>query len=195
MEPATRLKIAAALAAQLVLLVLPLVVVGELRAVADPRVAFFLVAGALLFLADREAGHDAGRYSWSAAATALGMLLTFWVGLAEYALEWSTPGVLTSVAGVLLLAGGIALRWIAVRALGPRFISTVPAKGGELVTRGIYAWMHHPSEVGNLLICAGTAALFGSLLATTTFIVLVPLVAARVRREERLLLRNVSRRW
>jgi protein-S-isoprenylcysteine O-methyltransferase Ste14 len=89
--------------------------------------------------------------------------------------------------GAIMLAG-IYLRRTAVRALGDGFISQVlvtPALRAD----GPYRRRRHPSELGLLLIAAGAGicAASHSALAVSA-LVLVPLVALRIRREERDLL-------
>jgi protein-S-isoprenylcysteine O-methyltransferase Ste14 len=87
------------------------------------------------------------------------------------------------------MLAGVVVRAAAVVTLGRGFI-TEPrvVEGGVLVVRGVYAWVRHPSESGNLAVALGACLLLVSpvgLLVTATAV--MPLTLWRVRREERLL--------
>lgn len=87
--------------------------------------------------------------------------------------------------GALPFGAGVALRLMAIRRLGPRFthgVELVP--GHRLETQGVYRWMHHPSEIGLLLVGLGTGLLLGSV--PWVPLMLLPMVL-RVHAEERLL--------
>ena len=87
--------------------------------------------------------------------------------------------------GAVLLGLGVALRVVAVHTLGSSFI-TGPAHHGTPVQHGLYRWLRHPSEVGNLLIAAGVVWLSGSLIAAAiALFAVLPLVLWRVHREDR----------
>jgi protein-S-isoprenylcysteine O-methyltransferase Ste14 len=93
--------------------------------------------------------------------------------------------------GLALVAAGIVLRGAAVRALGDAFSSeTVLVPGRALVTRGIYAHLRHPSDLGLFFFATGVAVLGGSSAALAAVMLgLAPTVALRILREERLLRR------
>jgi protein-S-isoprenylcysteine O-methyltransferase Ste14 len=95
------------------------------------------------------------------------------------------------VLGVPFAAIGIALRGAAVRALGDAFSSeTVLVPGRAVVTRGLYAHLRHPSDIGLLLFASGIAVLGGSAAALATVaLALGPTIVLRIVREERLLRR------
>ena len=87
--------------------------------------------------------------------------------------------------GALPFGAGVALRLMAIRRLGSRFthgVELVP--GHRLETQGVYRWMHHPSEIGLLLVGLGTGLLLGSV--SWVPLMLLPM-ALRVHAEERLL--------
>jgi protein-S-isoprenylcysteine O-methyltransferase Ste14 len=100
----------------------------------------------------------------------------------------STPHrALALAAGVMLMLSGVALRVLAIRTLGPSFRSTLTLQSAR-VTRGIYAVMTHPSELGLIAINIGAAVLFRSViaLALCVFIVL-PCSVLRMQRENHFL--------
>jgi protein-S-isoprenylcysteine O-methyltransferase Ste14 len=92
-------------------------------------------------------------------------------------------------AAAVLLALGVGLRVVAVRTLGRWFLDEPRVVPGQPHIRtGIYRHMHHPSEVGNLLICLGLAWMLGSVGAVAaTVVALCPLTLIRVRIEDRVL--------
>jgi len=85
--------------------------------------------------------------------------------------------------GAVPLAAGIGLRVAAIRQLGARFQHGVH-RPTALETRGLYRWLHHPSELGTLFIAAGTAWMLG---LGPSWLFLVPLVLFRMRLEDRVL--------
>ena len=98
---------------------------------------------------------------------------------------------------LLFFATGIALRWWAIVTLGRFFTVDVQiAQDHELVERGPFRWVRHPSYTGVLLAFVGFAlslANWASLL-----IILLPISAAFVRRmnvEEQALSRALGERY
>ena len=114
--------------------------------------------------------------SWHAALSGSALLLVTLVGLLHgQGSSW----------GAVPLALGIGLRLVAILTLGERFTHAVELLPGHRIEdQGIYRWMSHPSEVGLLLIGAGTGALLG--VAWLVPVMLLPMVI-RIRAEERLL--------
>jgi protein-S-isoprenylcysteine O-methyltransferase Ste14 len=90
-------------------------------------------------------------------------------------------GRVFEVAGVVLFAAGLLLRWWAIITLGRFFtVDVVIEKDHELVKRGPFKWVRHPSYTGVLLAFVGFALTlrnWGAIL-----VVLVPIFAAFVRR-------------
>jgi protein-S-isoprenylcysteine O-methyltransferase Ste14 len=87
------------------------------------------------------------------------------------------------------MLAGVVVRGAAVVTLGRGFV-TEPwgVDGGALVERGVYSWVRHPSESGNLAVALGASLLLNStagLLLVAAGV--VPLTLWRVRREERCL--------
>jgi protein-S-isoprenylcysteine O-methyltransferase Ste14 len=99
------------------------------------------------------------------------------------------PSVLYRSAALVLIVGGLIIRWVAVVTLGRYFTSTVSIQSGHrLVRSGLYGMVRHPSYSGLLIAFIGLGLSFtnwASLAAVT-----VPVTAAvcyRIRVEERAL--------
>jgi protein-S-isoprenylcysteine O-methyltransferase Ste14 len=179
------------------LLAVPAVALGRTSFLARPQ-AIACVLAMLLFAeveaASRSAPDPSGPRapgSRLALASALGLLATAWSAIAAPAFA---PGLATWL-GVPMIAAGIVLRALAMRALGASFTSEiVAAPGHALVTDGIYARMRHPSDIGLLLVALGLVILGGSLTAAAILILVVaPSVFARTIREDRVLAARHSR--
>src|SRR5947208_12712083 len=84
-------------------------------------------------------------------------------------------------AGVVLFVGGLLLRWWAIVTLGRFFTGDVTIeKDHELVERGPFRMVRHPSYTGVLLAFAGVALSLGNWAAL--FVILLPIGAAFIRR-------------
>jgi protein-S-isoprenylcysteine O-methyltransferase len=119
-------------------------------------------------------------------ACALGVVLGFgcsafgWLAIGVEWLRWF---------GLVLMAGGLALRIYSVLWLGPmftRFVQIIP--GHRLVTDGPYRLMRHPSYTGALVALTGLGLALDSWLSLGV-LVLLPGAAFlyRIRVEERAL--------
>lgn len=74
--------------------------------------------------------------------------------------------------GIALMGTGILFRWYAIRALGRYFTRDVATRPDqEVIERGPYRWIRHPSYSGALITVAG----FG--LATTNWLALLLVLA------------------
>src|SRR5436190_18444423 len=91
------------------------------------------------------------------------------------------PGPAVAVAAVMLFAAGLILRWWAIVTLGRFFtVDVVVEKDHELVERGPFRWVRHPSYTGVLLAFVGWALTLWNWVAMA--VVLVPICVAFVRR-------------
>jgi protein-S-isoprenylcysteine O-methyltransferase len=90
-------------------------------------------------------------------------------------------GRMFEIAGVVLFAAGLVFRWWAIVTLGRFFtVDVTIEKDHELVERGPFRWVRHPSYTGVLLAFVGFALTlrnWGAIL-----VVLVPIFIAFVRR-------------
>jgi methyltransferase len=100
-------------------------------------------------------------------------------------------GPLSSVpaAGGLVFAAAKALKWWAIRSLGPAWtFRVVVVPGARLVTQGPYKWLRHPNYVAVMGELAGVALMAGApvsgLAAVTVFGLLI---AKRIAVEDRAL--------
>jgi protein-S-isoprenylcysteine O-methyltransferase len=85
------------------------------------------------------------------------------------------------VAGVVLFAAGLIIRWSAIVTLGRFFtVDVTIEKDHELVERGPFKWVRHPSYTGVLLAFVGFALTLRNWLSF--LVVLVPIFVAFVRR-------------
>ena len=90
-------------------------------------------------------------------------------------------GPAVKVAAVVLFAAGLILRWWAIITLGRFFtVDVTTEKDHELVERGPFQWVRHPSYTGVLLAFIGWALTLRNW--ATMAVVLVPIFVAFWRR-------------
>lgn len=111
----------------------------------------------------------------------------FILGATEAAYLGSWSGVNLTL-GLILLTFGMALRVLAIRALGPLWSYHADIKRGhQVVDTGIYRWMRHPAYFGNVHI-GGLLLIVGSPFTGAIAVALAFLFyLLRERRESRLL--------
>jgi protein-S-isoprenylcysteine O-methyltransferase Ste14 len=97
------------------------------------------------------------------------------------------------VAGLVVMAAGMALRWYSIIVLGRSFTLVVSTRPDQKVIRsGPYRWIRHPSYTGALL------TLVGILMCCVNWLSFVPIVLAiagyayRIRVEETVLAENLG---
>lgn len=101
---------------------------------------------------------------------------------------WTIDGDTIRWLGVVLFAGGGALRIWPVFVLGYRFSGLVAIQPGHrLVTRGVYRVIRHPSYLGLLISSLGWVLAFRSWVGVLLTALLIPPLRARIDSEERLL--------
>jgi protein-S-isoprenylcysteine O-methyltransferase Ste14 len=101
---------------------------------------------------------------------------------------WVLDGDAVRWLGVLLFAGGGALRIWPVFVLGRRFSGLVAIQPEHrLVTGGVYGVIRHPSYLGLLINAVGWALAFRSGVGLLLTALLIPPLLARIRAEEALL--------
>lgn len=184
-------------ALNLALLCAPLIFTGRVERVwQDFSLALFLVLATALYLADAQtiwlgaedskSGSPADqRHRQLALASGLCLLSLFWLAAIERRFSAASGLNSWSMVCATIAAAGVALRGIAVQMLGRHFVSSIAIAGKRrLICHGIYAWVRHPSETGLLLFAFGVAGLLQSIAGVVAAIVLLGLVAARVRQED-----------
>lgn len=165
----------------------------------SPNLLFTLLcllwAGSELWLAWRKRSADASRRR--DAGTLRLLLVTIYasiplaawaatLGIARFAPEVSTP---LFWIGCTLMSVGIVFRWWAIRVLAEFFTVDVAIRADhQLIRRGPYRWLRHPSYTGSLMTFYGFAIALGNGLSLA--IVVLPVTLAflwRIRIEERVL--------
>jgi protein-S-isoprenylcysteine O-methyltransferase Ste14 len=157
-------------------------------------VAVFVLAGAALF-ADGNLSpgvrEDRSNRWVIVAFTVIGLLDAYLPAYADRKDFWTIDGDAIRLLGVVLFAAGSALRTCPVFVLGRRFSGLVAIQSEHaLVTSGVYGVIRHPSYLGLLVNSLGWGLAFRSGLAVLLTALLIPPLLARVRAEERLLLRT-----
>jgi protein-S-isoprenylcysteine O-methyltransferase len=90
-------------------------------------------------------------------------------------------GQTVTIMAVVLFAAGLILRWWAIVTLGRFFtVDVTTEKDHELVERGPFQWVRHPSYTGVLLAFVGWALTLRNWAAMA--VVLVPIFVAFIRR-------------
>lgn len=119
---------------------------------------------------------------------ALGVILAVafkWVPAARFRL----PGNWDQLVALGLLVSGLAIRWLAIVTLGRQFTVDVAIHTNhELVQRGLYRWVRHPSYTGLLIAFLGLGIAYANWLSLV--MLMVPITAAvvhRIVREEQAL--------
>lgn len=123
---------------------------------------------------------DRGSRFIVAGAVVLGVWIAYAIafGVPATAIRWHRHLLLA--AGVGIMVAGMALRWYAIRTLGPYFsISVATQQNQRVIEQGPYRLVRHPSYSASLLTFSGMClALANSL----TFVsLLVPLLAFAYR--------------
>jgi protein-S-isoprenylcysteine O-methyltransferase Ste14 len=92
-------------------------------------------------------------------------------------------------AGLILVAFGLIVRWIAILSLRSRFtVDVAITEGHRVLTGGIYRSVRHPAYLGSLLSFFGVGLFFVN--AFSFFVIVIPVTAVflyRIRIEESLL--------
>ncbi len=162
----------------------------------DPaRVALGVVGLALALVSLGSAGNlssgereDRGNRWVIGAFGVVGLLMSFVPAYTDRRAIWTLDGERVRWLGVVLFAGGGALRIWPVFILGRRFSGLVAIQPGHrLVTGGVYGVVRHPSYLGLLVLSLGWGLAFRSWAGVVLALLLVPPLVARMNAEERLL--------
>ena len=144
-----------------------------------------LFAGGNVSSGERE---DRGNRWVLVAISVIGLLLGIVPAWTDRIGFWTIDGDVVRWIGVALFAVGCAVRLWPVFVLGNRFSGLVAIQPGHtLVTTGIYATIRNPSYLGLLVSTLGWSLAFRSVVGVLLTAALVPVLAARMASEERLL--------
>ncbi len=160
-----------------------------------PRIAVVVVTVAMAVAAlfssgNLSAGEREDRSNrWIIGALGVIGLLSAWLpAYTDRKDFWTIDGDAVRWIGVILYAGGGALRLWPVFVLGRCFSGLVAIQPGHtLVTDGIYRTVRNPSYLGLLALSLGWALAFRSLAGVLLVVLMLPPLLARMRSEEALL--------
>jgi protein-S-isoprenylcysteine O-methyltransferase Ste14 len=134
----------------------------------------------------RNSAGQRGRPEWTSFVL---ILVSFVIGLggAFFAATHATASAIPVgrwplfTAGMVIMAAGVALRWWSVAVLGRSFTVQVRVRDGQqVVDRGPFAVVRHPSYTGLMFVFLGTGLALGNWIAL--IVAVVPPVAAIVYR-------------
>jgi protein-S-isoprenylcysteine O-methyltransferase Ste14 len=159
------------------------------------RTALVIATAAMVIAASFSSGNlSAGEREdrsnrWVIGALGLIGLLSAWLPAYTDRKEfWTLDGDAVRWIGVVLYAGGGALRLWPVFVLGRRFSGLVAIQPGHtLVTSGIFSTIRNPSYLGLLVLSLGWALAFRSGVGVLLAALNIPPLVARIRSEEALL--------
>jgi Putative protein-S-isoprenylcysteine methyltransferase len=100
---------------------------------------------------------------------------------------WSR-GLVSLIAGGVLLAGGFGVAALAGLRLGPSLTPLpIPKEDGELITAGVYRYVRHPMYTGVLMAGAGLVVAQASLAHLVGWVLLWGVLTLKALGEERML--------
>jgi len=119
-------------------------------------------------------------------------LLVFVIPGLDRRFGWSdVPAMAVVAADALVLAGYAGFAWVLrVNSWASRLVEV--QQGQRAVTAGPYAFVRHPMYSAVLVMFLATPVALGSWWALIPALLLVPILAARIRHEEALLLRELE---
>ncbi|HVP36392.1 MAG TPA: isoprenylcysteine carboxylmethyltransferase family protein [Terriglobales bacterium] len=104
---------------------------------------------------------------------------------------------LLSILGIVLILLGLVIRWIAIITLGRYFTTNVSIlPGHQIVKKGIYKYVRHPSYAGGLVSFLGLGLVFSNWLSI--IVIVVPILIAyiyRIRVEEKALIQTFGNEY
>jgi protein-S-isoprenylcysteine O-methyltransferase len=147
----------------------------------------------------RRAKKGAARVEDRGSMAVLWLVITVGVGLA-IAAQWvpaahlHVPPELRRALALVLLLGGLGLRWASILTLGRLFTVDVAIHTDHpLVETGLYRYVRHPSYAGLLVAFLGLGVFYANWLSIVALLVPITLALVnRVVKEERVLLASLG---
>lgn len=129
---------------------------------------------------------------WITGAASLWFVATYLVPGFDQRFDGSdVPVNVVVVADLVVLLGyGVIFRVFRVNPYASRIVEVEPAQ--KVVSTGPYAVVRHPMYVGALLIYLATPLALGSYWALLPAVLILPIIIARIRNEERVLARDLE---
>lgn len=99
-----------------------------------------------------------------------------------------------SYLGIIFLVGGFILRQVSIKILGKFFVPTIEKqKAQEVIKKGPYKYIRHPSYTGLLLELSGLALSLSNWISLlSVFIIFLPAISYRIKNEEKFLSKNLK---
>jgi protein-S-isoprenylcysteine O-methyltransferase Ste14 len=125
------------------------------------------------------------------------VVASVWIGMAIAFAGASIPATVIGgrartalfIAGLVVIAAGMALRWYSIHVLGRSFTVIVATSQDQLVVEsGPYRWIRHPSYTGGLLSVLGVILCCTNLVSFGGLVPILLGYAYRIRVEEAALL-------
>ena len=104
------------------------------------------------------------------------------------------PVAISHILAIIFLVSGLCIRWASIITLGRMFTTNVAVQNNhKLVSRGLYAYVRHPSYAGLLLEFIGLGFFFAHVVSL--IVLLVPITVAliiRIKSEEAVLIKALG---
>jgi protein-S-isoprenylcysteine O-methyltransferase Ste14 len=119
-------------------------------------------------------------------------LLAFLIPGFDKRLEWSNVATGIAVAAGICVLLGYGMVFLVFRE--NRYASRIieVEQGQSVISSGPYAMVRHPMYLGSLLMCILSPLALGSYWAMIPAVLFVPIIVARIRNEERVLVKNLK---
>lgn len=165
---------------KLIFTIVAIIVLNILPLIGNPElmlhyktVLLVLAAGSLWLSQPAFSSKDTNEHKGSDKLTILIILLMSSASVLFSVIEWayfsdtSSSLIVLDVAGIILLLTGIGIRIWAIQTLGKHFTATVTLTDDhQVITKGPYRFVRHPSYLGAFLAIIGAAVFLNSILAT-----------------------------
>ena len=125
-------------------------------------------------------------------AIVLSVIATLVVSALDHRYGWSTVPVSVVVIGNVLVFGGLSLAQLVVVQNGYAAATITVEDDQPLISTGLYGLVRHPMYFGTLIMMFGTPLALGSLWGLLAVAVALPVLAARIHDEEKMLTEELA---